>query len=74
MYYEINVSKRKTGHYPYQHYFATAERSITTLDELKDIAKHFSTLFPEPEYKMSIARYQKIGFPLTVDELKEIFE
>ena len=40
MYYEINVTKNN------KHYFATADRSITTLEKLKELLEQFSICFP----------------------------
>ena len=43
MSYEINVSKNG------QHYFATAERSITSEYKAFEEVKHFQSIFPESE-------------------------
>jgi len=64
MYYEINVSKlvKRSGVVErYEHYFATAERSITSTKELKVIYDHFVELFPEPEFNLTVTNYEKIG-------------
>ena len=58
MYYEINVSKltkaigRKDR---YEHYFATAPRSITYYNNAILILKEFMVLFPQPEYDITIS-------------------
>jgi len=61
MAYEINISKLKTagGTNRYEHYFATHERSIG-LDrtKLKALYNQFKTLFPEPEYNISIMKIE----------------
>lgn len=41
--YEINVSKNG------QHYFATAERSLMSLDKALDMVRQFKNLFPATE-------------------------
>lgn len=68
MYYEINVSKKDSKN-TYKHYFATAKRSITSEKELIPMVKHFSTVFPEPEYKITVTCHSEAGVGLDVDEL-----
>ena len=59
MYYEINVAKKsKEG---YRHFFATAKRSITLLFDLHKVYKVFKTVFPEPEYKIDITKWEETG-------------
>lgn len=41
--YEINVSKNG------QHYFATAERSLSSLAKALDMVRHFKSIFPETD-------------------------
>jgi hypothetical protein len=54
MSYEINVSKDG------QHYFATSERSITTLSHATELIKQFEKIFSEEAgFKISVARVQK---------------
>jgi hypothetical protein len=57
MYYEINVAKKvkRTG-IPerYEHYFATAPRSITFHEDALKKLKEFIVLFPAPEYNVTI--------------------
>ena len=56
MYYEINVALN--GH----HLFATAERSITTLSELKKVYCLFKEKFPESEgYTLMVTQYSHKG-------------
>ena len=56
MYYEINVAKNGF------HLFATAERSITTEEELQRVYSIFRDKFPETEgYQMSVTKWEKIG-------------
>lgn len=56
MYYEINVSLNG------QHFFATAERSITNLNKAEKIYNLFKEKFPESEgYKIDITEWNKIG-------------
>ena len=57
MYYEINVAKKvKRVGIPerYEHYFATAPRSITFYKDALKKLKEFMILFPLPEYEISI--------------------
>lgn len=68
MYYEINVSKKDSKN-TYKHYFATAKRSITYEEELIPMVKHFSIVFPKPEYCISITYYSESGVILDVDKL-----
>jgi hypothetical protein len=69
MYYEINVSKKITkddGMIPsvigqYHHFFATAKRSITDLKTLHKVYKVFKKVFPEPNYKIDITKWEETG-------------
>jgi hypothetical protein len=69
MYYEINVAKKITkddGMIPsvigqHHHFFATAKRSITDEKTLKKVYHVFRNVFPEPEYKIDITRWEEIG-------------
>lgn len=72
MYYEINVSKKRevSGRTPqYAHYFATAKRSITDTNTLKEILKHFLSIFPKPEYQISISLDEERKKGIDIDEL-----
>lgn len=55
MYYKINVAKNN------MHFFATAERSIETLAKLKSVYNALSKAFPEPEYNITVFKYETIG-------------
>ncbi len=56
MFYEINVALKN------RHFFATAERSIGTREELVRVMEVFEKAFPESEgYKMTVTHYRKIG-------------
>lgn len=56
MYYEINVSKNG------MHFFATAERSITSFDKLKEVVQVFNEKFPEEQgYRISVTQWEKLG-------------
>ncbi len=67
MYYEINISKNGS------HYFATSERSITSMRELKEILPVLLEKFPEDEgYEVSASWKQVSGAPIDVNQcLKE---
>ena len=63
MYYEINVSKNG------KHYFATAERSITSHTQAEGLYMVFKEKFPENEgYEISVTRWEKIGKPVNMNE------
>jgi hypothetical protein len=56
MWYEINVSKDG------KHYFATHERSITTIDKAVEIRDRLKAAMPEEEgFEYSITQWQKTG-------------
>jgi hypothetical protein len=74
MYFEINVAKKSKIDGAYRHYFATAERSISTETELKGMLIHFKHLFPEPEFNIIATGYEKIGHPVDINELLDINE
>lgn len=64
--YEINVSKlsNRNDHSKntYVHYFATADRSIGHDNiKLRAIYDQFKTLFPSPEYKITVSKIETIG-------------
>jgi len=64
MYYEINVSHMGL------HYFATAERSITSSVDLKRKVRHFKELFPEDDgYKVTASWWNKSGAEIDLDDL-----
>lgn len=56
MYFEINVAKNG------QHYFATSERSISTVEKAKEIHKKLSESFPESDgYHITVSKWEKRG-------------
>ena len=67
MYYEINVAKKdKKGEY--RHYFATAKRSITTQTQLQEMTKHFMTVFPAPEYHISVSYVPEVSYGMEAQD------
>jgi hypothetical protein len=77
MYYEINVAKKvKRINIPerYEHYFATAPRSITFHSEAVSLLKEFIKLFPAPEYEISVHKYLEQFTSYSVDEFLKEFE
>lgn len=59
MWYEINVSKDG------KHYFATHERSITTVDKAYEILTRFKRTMPEEEgFTYILTRKETIGITL----------
>lgn len=64
MYYEINVSKNG------RHYFATAERSITTERELKIIVADFVEKFKEEDgFHMTVSLYKAFSQHIDVETI-----
>ena len=64
MWFEINISKDG------QHYFATSERSITTLQKLEEVTKDFVEKFPEEDgYKIDVTKQQKTGVSIPLNEI-----
>jgi hypothetical protein len=56
MYYELNISLNG------RHFFATAERSITSEDELKKVYDVLKVKFPHSEgYRIGITRWETTG-------------
>jgi hypothetical protein len=58
MYYEINVAKKVKRNgigERYEHYFATAPRSLTFYEKALVMLIEFQKLFPEPEYNITIS-------------------
>ena len=62
MYYEINVAKLHEGTGRYQHYFATAERSISSMRELRDLYKDISQRFPASQgFEVTCSEWSRTG-------------
>ena len=58
--YEINVAvKDKNGRW--KHLFATDTRSISYPLEAERLYKLFKEKFPEPEYDISVVRWETVG-------------
>jgi hypothetical protein len=51
----INVALRRNGDKPPKHIFRTAQDSIGTRHEACLLAQKLSTLFPYPEYEITVA-------------------
>lgn len=63
MYYEINVSLNGN------HLFATADRSITTMNKVKRVYELFKEKFPESEgYKIDVTYWEKTGRLVEMNE------
>ena len=59
MYYTINVALNG------QHYFATAERSITTEKQAEKMLEHFSDLFPTADgYQIKVTEWRNVGIEI----------
>ena len=72
MYYEINIAKlnkRIGANGRYEHYFATAERSITSKEQLKSVYAELRKAFPEPEFKINVTYWEKIGQPVDMGNM-----
>jgi hypothetical protein len=64
MYYEINIAKQnKTigANGRYEHYFATADRSITDRIRMEKVYADIKKAFPEPDFKISVVRWELVG-------------
>ena len=59
MHYEINVSR--SG----RHFFATAERSLTTEAQAREAYRQLSDRFPEPEFQVTVSLFQVTGRDVT---------
>lgn len=67
MYYEINVSKNK------QHFFATAERSITSRSEFQKVFPVIREKFPESEgYKLDVSHWSHSGKQYDEEDIAEL--
>ena len=75
MYYEINVAKKRPTIYGvdggYSHFFATAERSCQTKQQVTEVVKEFIEKFPEPEYQISVTHHPEVGKFIDVEKLLE---
>jgi len=69
MYWEINVSRLASDGKQYFHYFATAERSITSSYELSVIYNDLKNKFREPTYKINVTRFEKTGYNVPVNHI-----
>jgi hypothetical protein len=66
MHYEINVAKRNAkpgfdGKPTYSHFFATAERSITNEEKLREVYSMLRLTCPEPAFQITITRVETTG-------------
>ncbi len=72
MYYEINVAKQDfigtSERFTYKHFFATAKRSITTENELKEVLKHLVVAFPKPEFDITVTMYEERGDFVNIED------
>lgn len=63
MYYEINVAKNG------RHYFATAERSLQSEEQAKEMYKQFCKLFPKAEgYIISLSQHMRTAKYICTNE------
>jgi hypothetical protein len=62
MSFEINISKNG------KHYFATAERSLTTLGEATKVYNELKGFYPESQgFKLSMTKWEKRGKEIIID-------
>ena len=73
MYYEINVAK-KSKYGGYSHFFATAKRSIKDTDELTSVLETILVAYPEPEYSISVSKYEEVGYDVTLKSITQTTE
>lgn len=71
MYYEINVAKLNKVTGRYHHFFATSERSCTTLWEFHKVLTAMKERFLEPEYCITATYCEKISKTIDITERKE---
>ena len=75
MFYEINVHKNVRTHVSddltFEHFFATAPRSITTKAELKKVLTVFLVAFPEPMYGISVTLDREEREGVFISEIME---
>jgi hypothetical protein len=65
MYYEINIAKNGV------HFFATAERSLTSKSIAKLAYEKLKIAFPESEgYKITISHWKSVGTDIKPEELE----
>lgn len=66
MHYSINVAKNG------KHYFATADYSVTSEAQAKDMFEHFKKVFPTEEgYSISVTQYELRGARIAETEEAE---
>ena len=66
MYYEINIAKDG------KHFFATAERSITSNKRLKETLIVFKEKFPKEEgYEIIASEYPQVSYIMNIDDILE---
>lgn len=68
MYYEINVAKRQPNG-EYHHFFATNARSCTNTTAVKEVYKKLAEVFPEPEYKIDVTKWEEHGFGVDMKKM-----
>ena len=67
MYYEINVSLNG------RHYFATAEHSLLTEVQTRELFRKFRVLFPEEDgYKVEVSHWKKVGTRMPASVWEEV--
>lgn len=69
MYYEFNISLNG------KHFFATAERSVQTIEKVYKLLKVFKEKFPAEEgYKIDVTCWAKTGKPMDLAVMEETME
>ena len=53
----------------YKHLFATAPRSITSRDELKEVYKELKQAFPEPMYKINASYHPETSSGIEIEDI-----
>jgi len=67
MSYEINISKNG------KHYFATAERSLTTLGGATKLYNELKEFYPESQgFKISLTKWETKGKEIKIDGTAEL--
>lgn len=71
MYYEINVAKLNKVTGRYHHFFATSERSCTTLWEFHKVLTAMKERFLEPEYRITATYCERVSKPIDITNGEE---
>lgn len=76
MYYEVNVTRMRDGdeikkysQQRYEHWFATAARSIQDKQKASQVYQDMIKRFPEPKFKITVSFYEETGRIVDLEQL-----